>query len=182
MAAAAAAARSAVVDDDGVSELTAGADRAAVRLATEDEPAADSRAERDHHHVRRATSRASFPLGDRGRIRVVLDRDRELETLVHLVPKRNPDERDVHRSDRDAGSLIDSRRQAEADRDHALVEQIPYRRLEPVQQRRLGLLGRRELAVPRHVALAPDHTGEDLRPADVDADDVAVGIHGRRLP
>ena len=179
--AAAAAAEDAVVDDHDVAELGAGADRAAVRPAAEDQPAADPGAEREHDHVassrarrRRATRRSPprsrrcrSPTGRPSRSRIT-SRSGTSTSGMFTEPIAI------------AGPLVDPRRDAEADRDDALVEQLAHGGLEAVEQRLLGVERRRVLAVREHRPVALDDAGEDLRPADVDADH--VGSHGRRLP
>ena len=124
VSAASAAAREAVVDEDDVTELDAGTDRSAVGATAEDQTAADAGAEREHHHVARAATGTRHPLGDRGRIRVVLDRDGQAEPLAHQIPERNVDQRDVRRGDRHSDPLVDSGWNTEADRRHAVVEKL----------------------------------------------------------
>ena len=177
---AAAGAEDAVVDDDHVAELRAGADRASVGAPAEDQSAADARAEREHDHVGRAAAGSGAPLRDRRRVAVVVDRHGQRQPLAHHVSERHVDERDVHRPDRRPGSLVDPRRDAEADRDDALVEQLADRGLEPVEELVLRFERGRVLAVRGDRPVAADDAGEDLRPADVDTDH--VGHHGRGYP
>jgi hypothetical protein len=73
---AAAAARNSAVIEDHVAQLGAGSDRAAVGPAVEDQPAADPGSERQQHHVRRPPACSKPPLGNRGAVRVVVDRNR----------------------------------------------------------------------------------------------------------
>ena len=78
-----------------MAELAGGAERAAVELAVQDEPAADPGAERQHDHVPRPPPRAQTVLGDRGGVRVVLERDREPERSREPVAEVDAGERDV---------------------------------------------------------------------------------------
>ena len=100
------------------------ADRTAIHLPVEDEPAADARAEGEHHHVARSASGADLPLGERRRVRVVVDPDREREALPHPVAEVEIGERNVHGRDRPARALVDRRGEPEADRDHTVSAQL----------------------------------------------------------
>ena len=89
-------ARRPVGDDDHVPELGP----AAVEGPAEHEAAADARAEREHDEVVRPAARAQAPFGERGRVRVVLDRGRDAEALAQHPRERDPGERDVRRVER----------------------------------------------------------------------------------
>ena len=116
--------RPAAVDDHDVAELGAHAVPAAEGLAAGDDPAADAGPEREHHEVVLASAGARPPLADRGRVRVVVEPDRNAEPLVHAVAQRRVLERQVDATDDDTVLLVDRRRRAEADRHHRLVEQL----------------------------------------------------------
>ena len=107
-----AAAGLAAVREHHVAELSRRADRTAIHLPVEDEPAADARAEGEHHHVARSASGADLPLGERRRVRVVVDPDRQREPLAHPVAEVEIGERNVHGRDRPARALVDRRREA----------------------------------------------------------------------
>ena len=104
------------MDDHDVAELGALAVPAAKGLAAGDDPAADAGPEREHHEVVLAATGAGPPLADRGRVRVVVEPDRDAEALVHAVAQRRVLERQVDAADDDAVLLVDRRRRAEADR------------------------------------------------------------------
>src|SRR5581483_4447467 len=105
-------ARLAVEFDDDVSELGP----AAVEAASDHGSAADAGAERQHHHVVRAVGGAEGPLGEGGRVRVVLDPDWKAESARDEVTERQLAQRDVHRAVRDALRLVDPGRDADAER------------------------------------------------------------------
>ena len=73
-------ARPAAVDDHDVAELRALAVPAAERPAAGDDAAADAGPEREHHEVVLASAGARAPLADRGRVRVVVEPDRDART------------------------------------------------------------------------------------------------------
>ena len=79
-------------------DLGAGSDEAAVRLAVEDQPAADTGPEGEHDHVV-SPSRADLPLGDRGRVAVVVEGDRDARTARSVIAKVEVGERNVDRVD-----------------------------------------------------------------------------------
>ena len=78
-------ARRAVRHHDDVAELGP----AAVERAVEHDAAADAGAEREHDEVVGAAARAEPPLGERGGVRVVLDRRRHAEALAQHVARRD---------------------------------------------------------------------------------------------
>ena len=102
----------------------------------------------------------------------------EAEALRHPCAKRHVLERDVDRAPHDAGALVDLRRNAEPERDDALVEQSLDRIVERGEHLILRLDRRRGLTVPLDAALRVDEAGEDLRPANVHADHPGFG-HSR---
>ena len=138
-------------------------------------------AERQHDHVLRAATRADRPLGDRGGIRIVVDRDGQAQVVLRALAQRHALDRDVDREHGGAFALVDRRRDADADRGDAVVPEAVDDRREP-RQEGLGGLDRR---VPplraEHGPVTLDDAREDLRAADVDADG-ALGRHSRRLP
>src|SRR6185295_20389622 len=104
--------RNAVVDNDHVAELGP----AAEELPVHDRAAAAAGSERQHHHRLDLAGSAEPELGVRGRIRIVLDPDRQAEPLTH--PPAEADalvERDVDRLQRAARLLVDRGRQPEAE-------------------------------------------------------------------
>ena len=179
--AARALARPAVVDDDDVAELDAGAARAAERPAAGDDAAAEARAEREHHEVVDAAARAGTPLADRGGVRVVVEPVAQPEALRHVVAEREVAERQVHALDDDARDLVDRRRHPEAERCDLVVEQLRHRRFELSNDRGLGILRRRTLVPPDDRAVPRYDPGQDLRPAEVHPDRVTA-VHPQWVP
>ena len=109
-------------------------------MAARDHSAADPGAERQHHEVVDAASGTRAPFGDRSRVRVVVEADRQAEAVLHQRAERAIDERDVHAFDDDTRRLVDRRRDAEADRPDLVVEQCHDRRLELCEHRFLRVL------------------------------------------
>ena len=99
-----------------MTELSAGANPAAVQLAAEDQPAADAGPDRHDDDLAGADGGAGAMLGERCQIRVVVDEHRDPEPLGHHVSERDVIELEVDRDDRFAGPAIDQGRDAEADR------------------------------------------------------------------
>ena len=93
--------------DDDVPELGPGAGRAAVRPTVQDQAAANAGAQGEHHDVARTLCRAGLPLGDRGRVAIVVDRHRQSVPLSHAAAEVEVGERDVHRGDRPPRALVD---------------------------------------------------------------------------
>ena len=86
--------------DDHVAELGAGAGGAAVELAAEHEPAADSGADREQHGVRGALRGTEPVLGERREVGVVVEEGGQVEPLLDELSERHVDDRQVHRADR----------------------------------------------------------------------------------
>jgi hypothetical protein len=147
------------------------------RPPVEHEPAADPGPERQHDHVARAAAGAQHPLGERSRVRVVLDRDRQAEATLHPIAKGEVCERDVDRALRAARALVDPRRDADPDGADSVAQHLLDRRVESREQ--LVLRGRRSRAfAPLGDAPVPFHdAGRDLGAAEVDADH-GVSRHG----
>ena len=164
-----------------VAQLGRGAARSPVEPPAEDEPAADARAEGEHDHVLRAAAGADRPFGDRGGVRVVVDRDGQAQISLAALAQRHARERNVDREDGAAAPLVDRRRNADADGGDAVVAKRVDDLREAFEEC-LGGLGRRLAPLrPEDGAVALDDPREDLRAADVDADG-ALGRHDRRLP
>ena len=108
--------RRAVQVDHHVAELGAGADRAAVELAAEDQPAADPGADRQHDRLAAAARRPGAVLGERRQVGVVVDEHRQAEPLGHHVGEHDVLERQVDGDHRVPATLIDQRGDSEADR------------------------------------------------------------------
>src|SRR5581483_4234054 len=77
-----------VVDDHHVAELRAPAVRAAKRAAAADDAATEAGAEREHDEVVDAATGAGLPLPDRGGVRVVVEPDGTVESLLHVLAER----------------------------------------------------------------------------------------------
>ena len=129
----------------------------------------------------RPSAGADRPFGYRRRVRVVVDRHRQPEVLLRAFAQRNAREWDVDREHRRALTLVDRRGNADADGGHAVVAEGFDDLDEPVAKRLRGLGRRVPPLGAEHRAVALDHTREDLRAADVDADG-ALDHHDRRLP
>src|SRR5882724_3426254 len=92
-----AVARIAVLDDHDVAELGPAAEEPSV----EDDTAADPGAQREHHQAPDVDPGAQAELGVCGSVRVVLDPDGEPETVLHLRPKVEVLNREVHGAEDD---------------------------------------------------------------------------------
>ena len=167
-----AVARLALLDDHDVPELRP----AAEEPAADHDAAADAGAEGQHHHVVEVAARAEGELAERRDVRVVVDADRDLEAPLHLVAESHLADRDVDRAEDDAGAMVDARRHAEADGLDVRREDLAHRCLERVEERRLRRRRRRMLDSRADTSVGLDDTREDLRAAEVDADD-AVARH-----
>ena len=177
---AAARARRPVELDDRVAELAAQTAAAAVRLAVDEDAAADAGADRDHEEVARALGGAVARLAERREMAVVVDGD--------LLARARHDERThVDAGERQVGAElhglaqeVDLTRDADA---HAcdfrgvragldLFDEVD----DGVDDRERTRLGREPFGVLDDAALALDQTDGDSSAADVDADRVA-GAH-----
>ena len=123
-----------VVLDHHVPELRGRAREAAVRLSVEDQSAADAGPERQEDQVAGAAPGPETPLGDRGRVRVVVDRDAHPPPALHPVAKVDVGERDVRREDGAPRRLVDRGRDGEPESPDAVVEQLLDRVVEAGQQ------------------------------------------------
>ena len=173
--------RPAVVDDDDVAELDTGAVRAAERAPLRDHAASEAGAEREHDEIVDATAGADPPLGDRRRVRIVVQPDRQLEPARHVIAQRVVVKREIHHVVRPAGHEVERAGYAEADCPHVVAQHLGDRRLELGHERFLGVERCHPLVPPEHLAFARDDSREDLRPAEVDADRVR-GAHRERVP
>ena len=84
-----------VVDDHHVAELRAGAAAAAHRPAVENDAAPEPGADGEDDHVGHSPPGADLPLGDAGRVRVIVDSDRQPHCIMHVVAEGDVRERDV---------------------------------------------------------------------------------------
>ena len=137
-----------------------------------------------------AAARAGLPLGDRGRVGVVVDRRPGAQPLAHPVAEVDVRERDVHRPDRDARRAGRSAtgcrsRRATTRARRAAPDRRPSSPSRSASSRVDGRSDARRCApiVPSRATTA----GEDLRPADVDTDDAQLLHDGaatirRRMP
>ncbi len=82
-----AAARQSVRDHPQVAELARDAEAAAEQAVVGDDRAADTRADRQHHHVRDETAGAEPELGPAGRVRIVLHHDLQPEARLESLPE-----------------------------------------------------------------------------------------------
>src|SRR4051794_5962285 len=154
----------------------------AVQPSVEDRAPAAPGAERQHHHRVGLPRRAEVELRVGRRVRVVLEPDRKTEALGHAraeVDRRV--EWDVHCLPGPSRLLIDRRGDAEADRRDGVVQELLDRAVEARQQVVLRRDRRRVLAPALHVPVPVDDPREDLRSAEVDADD-ALSVQTARLP
>jgi polyisoprenyl-teichoic acid--peptidoglycan teichoic acid transferase len=165
-------ARRAVCVYDDVPELRP----AAIQVPVEHDTAAHSRAEPEHDQVARSPAGAEAPFGERHRVAVVLDPDRERESRAQVTREIERLERQVHRTVRDPGLAIDVHRDTDADRLCPVCEQAFDGRFELGKEWLLPVGRRRDLRHSPDRTVARDRPGEDLRPADVDSDD-SVGRH-----
>ena len=167
---AAALARNPVVLDHHVTELRP----ASVQLPVEDHAAAAPGAERQHHHRLDVTAGARVELAVRRRVCIVFDPDGDREPLLHSRAEIQPLERDVHRSLDASRRLVEAGRDAEAERDDPVVHQLLDGAVEPFQERILRGGRRRRLTPVLDRAVAPHDPRQDLRAAEIDADDARV--------
>ena len=171
MARAVAAARRAAVLEHHVPDLGAGSDEAAVRLAVEDQPAADAGPEREHDHVVRALPGADLPLGDRGCVAVVVEGDRDWRT----APQRGRESRSRRAErapSRRRGPCAGRSSTGARSRSRATPSPRSSSTISSSSSRNSSRDSRRSRPLDPMVdlALAVDHPGRDLRPADVDTD------------
>ena len=99
--------------DHDVAELGAGTGRAAVDLAVEDQAAADSGPDRQHHRVVGAAGGAVEVLGEGGDVGVVVDEDRQPGPFADQLADRQVVDREVDRGDRNTTVVVDRRRDPE---------------------------------------------------------------------
>ena len=72
-------------------------------------------------------------LGERGDVRVVVDRDRQPEALGHPPAEVERAKRNVDRAANGSRALVDLRRKPEADGDHTVVAKRLHRLVEGVE-------------------------------------------------
>ena len=89
---------------------------------------------------------------------------------MHLVGELHVANRDVDRAEREPVRMVDAGRDAESKRRYALLRQLADDRRELVEERRLR--GRHGRAFDRlvHRPVLVDDPGENLGPAQIDAD------------
>ena len=151
--------------------------------AVENEAAADARTERQHDEVRRAPPCAEPPFGERGR------RSRRSRPPPG-TPKRSPMpsgsdtscERDVDRAQRPAGLAVEHGRNPEPERRERRRPEPLDRLRDRFEQLLLRVRRRRHLAPLLDRPVPVEHAGQDLRAAEIDADDALLTLHGPRLP
>ena len=167
-------ARRAVDVDDDVAELGAGAGRAAVELAAEDQPAADPGPDRQHDHVGASRAGAEAVLGERRDVGVVVDEDRQPEALADQVADRDVDDRQVDGADRDPALAVDRARDPEPDRRGLRTGVDRASRISASSSSSSSLEraaeGARRWPGWSTRCVGVDHADEHLRPAEVDAD------------
>ncbi len=173
-------ARRAVDVDDHVPHLGARADPAAVEPPAEHEAAADPRPDREQRDVRGPARGARLRLRPDRAVGVVVDLDRQAEPLAHHLAELQIGERQVDRLDRHAGPAIERAGDSEADGLYvpvnclaSLLDRVDRR----VEQRRLvdpeDFSAR---SVVNGEPLGVDRSGQELGPAQIDADH-AAGRH-----
>jgi hypothetical protein len=153
--------------DDHVPDLRP----AAVRAAVEDDPAPDSRAQREQHDRREALPGSELPLGESGRVRVVLDPDRKPEPRPRVGGEVEVVQREIRRAQDATGGVVEVGGNAEADRPRLLVQQCLDRCVERLQDILLRGPGTLDEVPPEDVPLPVGDPREDLRAADVHSDD-----------
>jgi hypothetical protein len=166
-------ARQTVRDDHHVTELGPRVEE----LSGEDDAAADARAECQRREVRRVATGAVHVLGVRRAAGVVLDADGQVEAGPERSDEVHLAQRDVDGAERVTGPVVETRRDAEADRADPVERELPNSRREPVEE---GVLRARRRRMLDGLDDAPvvDQTREDLRSAEVDADHT-VRVHLR---
>ncbi len=125
---------------------------------------------------RRPAARAERPFRVGGRVRVVVDPDRQVEAPLHPVAEVELDEREIDGDLDPSARLVDRPRDPEADRADPGLEQAGNRLLQSVDQVAGRRRGRRQLRLTRDPPLPIHQSGEDLRPPEVDAYDMG-GLH-----
>ena len=113
---------------------------------------------------RSAAALASFSMPDRQLEPPLAARERNVELV----------DRDVDGAERDAGLLVDARGDAEADRRDLVRAAAPGRRSASSSSSAPGTSSRRALDGLVDAPVGVDDPGEDLGPAEVDADDALV--------
>src|SRR5665213_794823 len=117
-------------------------------------------------------------LCESGAARVVLDLDVQSDAVAHPVAEGNVAERNVHRAERDPAFMVDPGRDAKADRFDAVLREREHLVGKRLEQRRLRGGDRGTLDRLVHLTVGIDDSCENLRSADVHADD-ALGAHTR---
>ena len=129
----------------------------------------------------RAAPGPEAPLGERGGVAVVLDPDREAEPRPQQSRHVHVGEREVDRAGGPARVLVDPGGNPEAERRRLRAEQGRHLVFERDEQLRLGGRGRYALPAGRDGPVPLDESTQDLRAAEVDADDAGCA-HEPRLP
>jgi hypothetical protein len=161
----------AVQHDLQVAELAPDPERAAKQRATENDAAADPRADRDADQGGLPAAGTEAVLAPGRRVGVVLDHDRQADELRHLVAERLVTPGEVGREEHRRAVGVDEARGADADGDDVvrapqLVHQIRDRLLDGPRVRGRG----GSTQVRDHPPVLVDDTRSDLRAADVDPD------------
>src|SRR5436309_8248533 len=169
--------RQSVVLDHDVPELGP----AAVELPVDDRAASAARAEGEHDHRVDVARCAETEFSVGGSVRIIFDSDREAEALLHPAAKVHVLQRDVHGLKGPARPLVDWRRETEPKRNDLVGQELLDGYVQPRQQLVLGGGWGRMLAALLHVPVPVDDPREDLRAAEVEADD-AFFVQTARLP
>ena len=153
--------------DDDVAQLGP----ASVQAPVEHDSAADTGPEREREHVGGSPPRTEPPLGERRRVAVVLEPDRQSKPLAQAGPEVEVGEREVVRAQRDPRRTVDRHGDTDPDRSRTVLEQ-PLDHGVELAEEGVGPVGRcGDLDRPPDRAVALERAAEDLRPADVHSDD-----------
>ena len=139
-------------------------------------------AEREHDEIVRSAAGAEAPLGQGRRVRVVLDADGDAEPLAEDLAERDSGQRDVDRVERATRPRSSTEGMPSPRAAMLGLAQLLDRLGDRLDELVLGLGGRRHLARLTDRPVAFQHPGEDLRAAEVDADDTLSDSPGPRLP
>ena len=141
-----------------------------VEAIVDDEAAADAGSESEHDQVCRLPPRPEPPFGERRGIAVVLDAGRQGVALASAIGEVDRVQREVRRSQGDAGATIDVEGHAVPDRSRAIDEQVLDNAVDRGQHLLLRSVRGRDLDRAPDRAVARDEAGKNLRSAEVDSD------------
>src|SRR3989441_2178261 len=172
-------AAAAVGIDGHVADLAGDVGGAVIDLAVEHDAAADPGADREADDVVRPARRAPPPFAENGAVRVVVEGGGQSQRLHDAVPQREIGPAEVRGQQHHAARRVERARRADSHARDLLAAGRGDRGAGELHDARhdcvRALLGERRLRYePEELrAVLRDRPGDDVRPADVNPDDVA---------